>query len=179
LWGSGLIFVCIAIGIFVPENGERQQGKTKNSVVQFTKGEEQRVGVDCHQLPSQLADFFHSKILHILKILQQGQISSPLEKGIKNDLDRYDDFVQACSRLYQVSESGKLNGFQDLPFTESFLRDFSLVTTLLRYPEPSKVACNDLCLDSKFELLQNSYARLLKQLQKTENLNDLTQKSVP
>lgn len=127
-------------------------------VVEYSKAEQEREGVNCRQLRDELKGFLNGSI--------PGLLEKPAEQPggqIGEKSKQYSRALAVCSKLYTIGHNGRWNNLEQLGFAGEIERDFIRIDTILRYTL-SSVKCDAQCRDSASKDLADAYRRVVARL---------------
>lgn len=131
-------------------------------VREFTRLEQERLRIDCGALRPTLAKFLEEKIKPVIKNRKgKVELNQSDDKEFHSQLDGMFGYLANCARLYEIGKDGTLNGLQSIAFSSKSMNDLSTLTTLLKENPRISELCNEKCLDTKINLLEESYDRLI------------------
>ena len=168
--GALLILVGAAIGAatilaLVGRNQQKEEQVRREYIVEYTKSEEVRLGVDCKILKGKLRDFLQSEIGPVLRARRPGQgWSSLISDDLRARTGKQRDHLFACGSLYLAGRRGEWNGLKDLDFSVALDKEMIVVDTLVRFGDP-KTKCDASCLDQNFKDLEDAVKKLESHVQ--------------
>jgi len=163
---ASIFFLMLGTGIFFYFSWDQaRKGNDQNRLIlEHTTAEQTRIGIQCLQLKVELGVFLRAKVGPIISARKKGEAWGGLVSNeLRIELDRHENYLFTCERLFNIGKEGKLNNLQQLVFVNDAAKEFSTLSTLLKYAGQSEVACNKQCLDSKFSILEESYKKLILQ----------------
>lgn len=164
--GVGFFLVCLGVVIGIlgvlfvlnlnrPDQKDREEIR-RQYVIDYTKSEEARLGIDCSMLKKNLKKFLETEVHPVLESRKPGQgWDQYVSEDLRKSTEKQRDYYLACGRLYMAGRNGEWNGLKDLGFSVELDKEFAVIYTLIRFGEPD-VQCDAFCLDQKFHLLQEA-----------------------
>lgn len=166
--GTFLVLIGVVIGVAGvlvvlaqnrPEPKDLEEVR-RQYVLEYTKSEQARRGIDCSLLRAKFGDFLKNDIQPVLNARQPGQgWSQFVSADLRKQMEEQRDYFLACGRLYVAGRNGEWNGLKDLGFTVELERELTLLYTLIRFGEPD-VQCDAACLDQTFGQLQEAFDKI-------------------
>jgi hypothetical protein len=155
----GIVGVLAFLVLDKPRPKDLEEARRKY-VVEYTKTEQERLGIDCGVFKPRLRDFLANQIRPVLNARQPGQgwsryVTTDLRRQMEVQRDNY----FACNKLYVAGRNGEWNGLKDLGFTVELDKEFTLLQMLIRFGEPSG-RCDAACLDQRFQELHEAFEKI-------------------
>lgn len=132
----------------------------KQYVIDYTKKEQTRLGIDCGALKTSLRGFLEKDIRPVLNARQPAQDwNQYVSAEVRKRMGDMRDYYFACGRLYSAARSVKWDGMKDLGFSVELDRDIIVLNTFLGFGGFGE-QCNAACLDQNFRELQEAFKKI-------------------
>lgn len=133
---------------------------SKQYVIEYTKKEQARLGVNCSALKTTIKGFLEKDIRPVLSARQPGEDwNQHINTDARKRMGDIRDYYFACGRLYSAAKSVKWDGMKDLDFSVELDREIIMLNTLLGFGEFSE-QCNAACLDQNYRELQEAFKKI-------------------
>lgn len=155
----GILSVVFVLNLSRPDQADKEE-ISRQYVIDYTKSEEARLGIDCGMLRKNLKEFLETEIHPVLELRKPGQgWDQYVSEDLRKNVEKQRDYYLACGRLYTAGRNGEWNGLTDLGFSIELDKEFVVIYTLIRFGAPD-VQCDASCLDRKFHMLQEAVTKI-------------------
>jgi hypothetical protein len=143
------------------ENAPSEQEIKSSYIVDYTRTEQQRKGIDCLRLREELRGFLTGPFDKSLSTRGAGQDWKALLS--QEEVARISNLREAtftCISLYRAGYGGAVNGLKDLGFAEAIERPLITLDILVAIG-PAKKNCDSVCVDRMFQELREAQKAIL------------------
>jgi hypothetical protein len=144
-----------------PRTPEAERAVRDRYILDYTKDEQEKRGIDCRKLKSNLAAFLQQKLDPVVRARKPGQKWDALvSDDLKRETEKFREYILTCSMLYKAGRNGEANGLRELSYIAAIEDAFLTLEVLIRHGAPSQ-NCGPECIDNRFRELESAYRRVL------------------
>lgn len=160
----GVVITLAALYFGIGAHRRTPESERERYIVEYTKSEQDKKGIDCRKLKADLRAFLTQKVQPVLTARKPGAKWDELVSDeLRKEAARYREVISTCGNLYRAGGDGRINDLRELDFISHIENDYLTLLVLIRHGAPSQ-NCNVECLDNRFRELQLSYQRVVERL---------------